>query len=791
MFQNYLKLALRNLSRNRLYTLLNILGMGVGITLMIWGYQVYRFSFSMDDFHADKEHLFRAVVTREGSDELKGVCPLPVAQLAQRDFAGITESVRWDSRGCDIKGESVEPFTEVVNFTDPAFFKLFNFPAIAGENDLSDKGAVLLTEEMVEKYFGETNPLGKTIQLYAGEKLSLPLTIKGVLKNVPPNSSFRFDFITRFENLKTSDSTFIQADDWTWFADAVIFKIPNAENAKPLEAKFAQFFPQQNAARQDWKVTGFRLLPLSTINDQAEFIAFNALVGRPNDAAAYGGLILACLIFFSACLNFANTTVSRSNRRLREMGVRKAMGGTTAQLMRQMLLECAAVVVMAVLVSILMTALWVPMANRMFDGLEAHADFLRDGVLQRFMLILFVATTLLAGSYPAFYVSSFNPTRIFRGSVKFGGTNLFSRALLGLQVVVSLITVVGGAAFARNATFQKNFDYGYQRSDLLGVSVPDQYTYEALRNAVQQVPGVESVAGTRHHIGFGNRSITAEAAGQKREVNYFEVGDNYVQVMNLQAMSGRLLEPQRESDYNNAVLISQKMASEFGWTKETALGQQLLMDTTIHVVVGTINDIQLHLFEPLAPAVMRLVKPERYGNLIVKARPGQLIAVHDRVKAKWAQLYPLKPFNSFYQDQVAAEAMKVTQSIATIFTWFSVVAILLTATGLFALVSLTIVKRMKEIALRKVVGAKPKQILLLLSRGYAWIFLIAAIIGSWAGLSLTKFLMDTIFKINSGVEPITMVLAVLLMLLITIVTLAVQVRKAVRANPAKVLRAAD
>jgi len=209
------------------------------------------------------------------------------------------------------------------------------------------------------------------------------------------------------------------------------------------------------------------------------------------------------------------------------------------------------------------------------------------------------------------------------------------------------------------------------------------------------------------------------------------------------------------------------------------------------VVVGTINDIQLHLFEPLAPAVMRLVKPERYGNLIVKARPGQLIAVHDRVKAKWAQLYPLKPFNSFYQDQVAAEAMKVTQSIATIFTWFSVVAILLTATGLFALVSLTIVKRMKEIALRKVVGAKPKQILLLLSRGYAWIFLIAAIIGSWAGLSLTRFLMDTIFKINSGVEPITMVLAVLLMLLITLVTLAVQVRQAVRANPAKVLRAAD
>ncbi len=788
MFQNYLKLALRNLSRNRLYTLLNILGLGVGITLMVWGYQTYRFCFSFDNFQADKEHLFRAVVTREGSDELKGVCPLPVAQMAQRDFASITESVRWDSRGCDIKGDQSEPFSEAVNFTDPAFFSLFNFPVVAGDHDLSDKNAVLLTEKMADKYFGKTNPLGKTLLLYAGEKRSLPLVVKGVLKDVPSNSSFRFDFITNIENLKTSDSTFLQPDDWKWFVDAVIFKIPNAADAAHLAADFNQYLPQQNAARQDWKVAGFHLLPLSTINDQAEYIASNGLVGRPNDAAAYGGLMMACLIFLSACLNFANTTVSRSNRRLREMGVRKVMGGTRAQLMRQMLLECAAVVAMAICVSIVMTNWWVPMANSMFDGLESHANFLHDRVLQGFLLSLFVFTTLLAGSYPAFYISSFNPTRIFRGAVKFGGTNLFSRVLLGLQVVVSLVTVVGGVSFARNATFQKNYDYGYNRSDLIGIPVPDQNTYDALRNAVQQLPGVESVAGTRHHIGFGNRSITVEVVGEKREVNYFEIGDNYTQVMNLHALSGRLLEANRESDYNHAVVISQKMASEFGWTNESAVGQKIRMDTAMYSVVGTINDIQLHLFEPLAPAVLRLAKPERYSNLVIKASPGELISMHDRVKAQWAQLYPLKPFRGFYQDEYAADALKVTQSIATIFTWFSVVAMLLTATGLFALVSLTITKKMKEIALRKVVGAKPRQILLLVSRGYAWIFAIAAVIGCWAGLTLTRFLMDTIFKINVGVEPLTLALAVLALLLIAMGTVGFKVRQALHTNPADVLR---
>ncbi len=789
MFQNYLKLAVRNLSRNRFYTLLNILGLGVGITLMIWGYQVYRFCDSMDDFHADKEQLFRVVVTREGSDEVKGVCPLPLAKRAQRDFASITASVRWDSRGCAVKGEQVEPFSESVHFTDPAFFTLFNYPTVAGHHDISDKNAVLLTEEMAEKYFGKSNPLGQTLLLYAGEKRSLPLVVKGILKDVPNNSSFRFNFITNIENLKINDTTFLQADDWTRFADAIILKIPNPADAAHLADDFKQYLSQQNAARQDWKVSGFQLLPWSTIHDKAEYIATNALVGRPNDAATYGGLILACLIFLSACLNFANTTVSRSNRRLREMGVRKVMGGTRAQLMRQMLLECAAVVAMAICAAVLMTNWWIPTANSMFNGLEARADFMQDRVLQVFLAGLFVFTTLLAGSYPAFYISSFNPARIFRGSLKLGGTNLFSRTLLGLQVVVSIVTVIGGISFSRNAHFQKNYDYGYTRSDLMGVSVSDRNSFEAVRNAVKDLPGVESVAGTRHHFSFGNYSISVEAAGKKSEVNYFEVGDNYAQLMNLRALSGRLLEAQRESDYDNAVVISQKMAREFGWTNEAAVGQQIRMDTAVYAVVGTINDIQLHLFESLSLAMIRLVRPEQYKNLIIKARPGQLVSVHDRVKAQWTQLYPLKPFNGFYQDEVAVAALETTQSIATIFSGVSIIAILLTATGLFALVSLTILKKMREIALRKVVGAKPRQILSLISRGYAWIFTFAALLGCWGGWYVTKFIMDTIFKINVGVEPLVPVLAILVMLLIVAGTLIFKVHQAVRTNPAEVLRA--
>jgi hypothetical protein len=789
MLGSYLTITLRNLSRNRLYVLLNILGLGIGITLMVWGYQNWRFAFSWDNFHPNREQLFRVVVTREGNDALRGICPLPVAENAVRDFAGIETAIRWDSRGCNIKGDQNEPFSDRVDFTDPAFFQCFNFPVAAGSNDLSDKNSVLLTEKTAEKYFGQNNPIGKTLVLYAGDTRSVPLTVKGVLKNVPLNSSFRFGILTHFENLKTNDTSFVRPDDWKWFLDAVVLKIPNPADAAHLEEAFKKYLSQQNAARPDWKVSGFRLLPFSTMADQTSNMAANGLFDRPEDSGAYGPFVVAGLIFLSACLNFANTTVARSNRRLREMGVRKAMGGTRFQLMRQILLECGVVVLAALLLSLALNNWWLDTYNRMFEGIALEANYIQDTALLQFLVAILVFTTLLAGAYPAFYISNFNATQIFRGGVKFGGTNLFSRLLLGVQVVVSLITVVAGIAFARNADFQKNYDYGYERGGLMGLNLPEQTSYEALRDVVQTIPGVEDVAGTRSHIGFGYRTPTAEAEGEKREVNLFDIGDNYLNVMDLKIVAGRALDPARESDFHQSLLITQKTAAEFGWSDEEAIGKQISIDTTRFAVVGVLRNFhQEHLFEPLEPQAMRLARPERYFHLVIRAKPSELKAVHDQVKAKWAQLFPLKPCNAFYQDEVGAEAFRVTTSIATLFSWFAIVAILLTATGLFALVSLTVLKKMKEIALRKVVGARTFHILLIVNRGYFWIFAIAALLGCYAGWFLTRLLMDMIFKINVGVEPITLLVSVLALFGISALTVGWKVRQAVGVNPADVLR---
>ncbi|HEV2479671.1 MAG TPA: FtsX-like permease family protein [Puia sp.] len=222
----------------------------------------------------------------------------------------------------------------------------------------------------------------------------------------------------------------------------------------------------------------------------SNIITDNHLIQRPDDAAAYTSLVLAFLIFLSCCLNFSNTTVSHAGGRLKEFGMRKVMGGTYRQLMIQLLAECGGIVLGAVLLAMLFNKWWLPAFNTMFRGIRLEADYLHDHQLLAFVFGMWLGSTLLAGIYPAFYLSRFSPTSIFRGTVRFSGSNLFSRLMLGLQVSISIITITAAIAFARNSTFQRNYDYGYNIESNMGVALPDSATYAAMKNTLAGVPGI-------------------------------------------------------------------------------------------------------------------------------------------------------------------------------------------------------------------------------------------------------------------------------------------------------------
>lgn len=788
MFKNFYKIVLRNMWRYKGYTLLNIFGMGIGLAAIVWGFQTYRYCFSFDNFHKDRDNVYRAMTFQAGANGVKGIFPMAAVKQAQSEFAGIAEAIRFDGRGLNVKYDNNDPFAEQAHFTDPAFFDLFNFPVVAGSNNINDKNAVLITEATAKKYFGKQDPLGKSLIFYSGEKYAMPLTVTGVLKDIPVNSSMQFGFITNFENYLKGDGSKIAPDDWTWMLDAAFFRIPKKADVPLITKSLNKYLSIQNKARQDWKASGFRLASLRENAGMTE-ISNNSLYDRPEDSAAYGPFILAVLIFLSACLNFSNTTVSHANRRLKEIGMRKVMGSSHRQLVIQLLSECCFIVFLAVLLSVVLNRFWLPTFNQMFNGVDVKAEYLNDIPLLLFIGCAVLLTTLLAGSYPAFYITRFNPSSIFRGSVKFGGTNLFSRIMLGLQSSIAIMTVIAGIGFARNSEFQKNYDYGYNIENTIGMIVTDTSAFGALRNEVAGIPQVTAVAGTRSHIGFGFRNVVAESEGKKSESNYLEVGPEYIKTMNLRLVEGREFDQQMEGDYTNSILITQNLAANYGWKDKEALGKQVFIDSVTYSVVGVLKDFKVDaIFDPMEPVIMKLGKENRYQFLVVQSKLADLENVYAKTRDAWKKIFPMKPFTGFYQNQITQEAYKTTTSIAKIFFWFAIVSILLTATGLFALVSLTILKKMKEIALRKVAGARPQHILVLVNRGYFWIFLIGAAIGCYGGYALTKLLLDLIFGVNSGIASSTLINSVIVLFVIAGITSGIKVWQAVRTNPVKLLR---
>jgi putative ABC transport system permease protein len=768
MFANYCRIMLRNLRRSGLYAFINILSLGIGIAAMIWGIQVYRFNTSYDQFHRNRYHIFRVLITVAGGNGLKGTCPAPVGEAAVRDHPGVRAAVRWEGKPLNIQIGGNQPFSAWANFTDRAFFDLFTFPLIRGQVQLSDPSTVLVTETAAKKYFGAADPLGKTLMLYSDQPYKKPLTVTGILKDPPLNSSFQFETLTSTDNFLGGDGSPVSKQDWSRISDAMFVKLSDPSQAPRLDKAFGRYIPLEQAARQDIKVTSFHLVSLPQTAAWSGVIGVNAMLERPGDAAVYAPLILAILILLSACLNFANTAVAQSRRRLKEIGIRKVMGSSRRQIMWQQLVECALIVMPAIGLAMLLGMIWLPAYNAMLVHNDIRASYGNDHILQLALLVLFIIAIGLAGAYPAFYISRFNPTSIFRGTVRFGGRNLFSRFLLSLQIVITFITLITSVAFARNAAFQRDYDYGYRRENIMGVWLPQGQDGKVLRDDLSRIPDVQQLAGVRDQIGFSYHTWPLKAENKDIECTYLEVGPDYIQLMGLQLVAGSV--PQRvASGGQQEMVINEKMAFALGWKPKEAIGKVIHKDrNTSCLVIGVVKDFtQNSLQDPIQPLFMCLITPEQASQWVIRARPGHLPEVDDQVKAIWGRLYPSTPINTYFQDEAGSFVIRLNAIITRIFGGFALIAVFMAATGMFALVSLTVLKRLREIAIRKVVGAGSRHILWLVGAGYGRIFLISSLIGCSLGFLLARQLMNMIFQINAGVRADSLLISFIGILLLS------------------------
>ncbi|MBC7776821.1 MAG: ABC transporter permease [Phycisphaerae bacterium] len=789
MLSSYLTLAFRNLRRNGSYLLINVLGLGIALAFCILSYTQVRFAYSFDQWHPAAERIFRVETFKTSNHLLHGTCPASLTEVAAREIPGLEAATRIDSRGVVVKlGENV--FNQQVHFVDENFLDLFQFPLLQGQARLSDRDALLISEDMAHKFFGGESPVGKTLTLYADlEAQRKTMTVSGVFKNTPKNSSLQFQFLTHLENQLEGDKP-IRYDSWKWFVDAGFLKLSNPADAPAVEAALQQYIAPQNAANQNWQAERYRLEALPAMAMNARDVRWNNLSNGIPPSAVWGNITVALMLLLTACLNFANTTISIGNRRLREMGVRKVMGGTQRQLMFQLLSEAGLVCVTALALGMIVVKPMTEWYNATWKHIDLHVSYLDNPPLLYFLAGVTLFTTLLAGAYPAFYISGFNPSKIFRGAFKFGGASFFSRLMMGAQVAISLAAVVVGFSFARNAQVQREADLGYAGDGILGVETQDLALLNTFNAAIRQNPKVLETARTRHHAGFNFRQTEFSWQGQKQESLWFEVGKDYMPLMGMTLVAGEGFSAVNEAVGSEMeVLVNEMFVREIGGNAPV-IGQMLKFDTVSYRIAGVVKDFMTDSpFDPKSPVVVHCAPESKFTYCIVKTKPEDLAAVHADMETTWKALFPYKPFTGFYQSEVMAEALEVSDNIAMTMLIFAFVILLLTVSGLFSIVSLNALKQFKSLALRRVLGAKSGEIAFQLNRNYLMVIFGAILVGCWGGRFMALAMMNSIYKIHAGVQGQSLTMGVLTVLLAMLATVGVKLRQILRANLGDALKA--
>ena len=787
MLHNYIQTAFRNLRRNGYYLAINVVGLGCALGFCILSYLNYRFAHTYDHWHTDADRIGRIEMQKSSNKAWYGSCPSALAAAVETDLPGVESSLRYDALGSVVKhGESV--FNEVVHVADEHFFSFFDFEVLAGVADLSDRDKVIIDAETAEKYFGAENPIGQTLMFNADTDKKMPLVIGAVLKNIPLNSSVRFHFLTHLDNAWSGGER-LEFDNWKRSAGAIFLKLKSPSGFPTVQNGLQAYLAPRNAARPDWQVDGFRLSPLRDIALDSRDLRGNMLWQGLPPAAVWGNIAMSLMLLLTAALNFSNMTISISNRRLREMGVRKVLGGSQFQLMRQMLAETFVVVFLATLFAMLLAYPIVDWHNRTWTFTDLKVNYQDVGLLG-FLALVALGTTLLAGSYPAFFVSGFRPARIFRGGALFLGKNHFSKIMLGLQMAISVLTMVVGFSFAHNAERNQNADIGFDHRPVLQAWMPKVGDYQVFENAIRDIPGIEQTAASLHlpYFGFMRSDFTFQE--QSYEASVYDVGNDFGQLMNMRLTAGNWPLPAGDTTTSPEILLNEKLVGNLGLENQAVIGQTITLARKNYRVAGIVRDFMTDSpFDNIAPSILKTIPNRDCRRALIKTKTladqPQIMAA---IEQKWRELFPFTPFNVGYQSEMLKEAIEVSANIARTSGVLSILAVLLSAAGLFSLVSLEALRRMRELAIRRVVGASSGQVGWILQKNYIWVFALGLLIGCAGGWFLAKSLMDSIFQTNFGVPAWALLMSSFGMVALALVTIGVKIWQTLRINPAVVLR---
>ena len=789
MIKNYLLVTFRNLLKNKVFSLINIFGLGIALSVCIVAFFNHMFNYEFDRTHENFDEIYRITSFRDmqGREQEYGIVPATLGLEIGKDIPGIERSARLMRTGSPVKlGD--ELFPTQISYVDPEFLEIFTFPQVLGDiRSISDQSNVIISQTMADKLFGNEYPLGKTISIINDSGKEFSYNVSAVFKDLPENSSFRIDMLSHFDNFLQMWN--VKDTDWKLWTNVLFIQVPDRSLISSISEGLRSYLPVQNKAREDFKINRFNIIPLKDVGESTRVIWSSGLFPSLHPAALIAPAVMALFILLIACFNFANTSIAIFSKRLKEIGLRKTFGGHRRQLVSQFMLETVIICFLALFVALIFAEFLVPAYSSLWEYMSIELTFTGHPFFWLFLILLLLLTGFVSGVYPALYVSKFNPVDVLKGSTHFKGSGNISSVLLTFQFAISVTALVMGIVFVRNAEFQNTIDLGYDKDNIIIVPVP-RAVFASYRNEVLSNPRVISAEGTGNHIGYGSYRRPVKDESKQLEVDVLDIGSDYATTMGLRLIEGRLFEESRAAAdiSNNSIVVTKKLVNDFGW--DNAVGRSItLYDTTRLNIIGVVDDFYLNgVWQAIEPTMLRLIPENRYGLLAVRVKSEDIPVVLEFLDEKWKSLAINSLFGGRSQDDLMEEGRVINMSIMKVNFFLAVVATVLSLIGMYNLVSLDIIRRTKEVGIRKIQGAPVPLIMYLVSRKFLVILGVASILGCAGGYYMSKMLLDSIWDYFVEIKAGIMIFAVFIIFSATIATIVLKIGRAAMRNPVDSLR---
>jgi putative ABC transport system permease protein len=778
MFKNYLKIAVRNLIRHKTYSFINIAGLAVGMAscFLILLYVLDEASY--DRYHEKADQIFRVLKINKDGGEFSARTSFSLAPTLKNDFPEIINTARIFTNSVMVVNGG-KSFKEDFFFADQDIFNVFTIPLIYGDNKtaLEDPYSIVISEEMAKKYFKELNPIGKILSIRIKEN-EYNLKITGILEKFPHNSHFRSDFIASmsivlnfYEKLEKKIN-FPITENWGSNIVFTYLLLPEGHAASELEKILPDFIERHI---DKWLNINYHLQPLTQIHLHSSRIQ--------DDIAKHGNIIylylfsvIAFLILLIACINFIILSTAQSVTRAKEVGIRKVIGASRLDVIKQILGESVLVSFISLPIAILLVELLLPFMNQLL-GTKLIVSYYENWQFIIFLIFITFFVGIFSGTYISFYISAFQPIEIFKNKLKTGAKKTsFRKTLIITQLSISIILIVCTITIYQQLHYIKNKELGFNKNYIIVINSPKSI-YNQFKNEILKNPNIINISGTQY---VPPEKILSSWHGK----NYISVDYKYFETLGIEIAAGRAFSMNFSTDAKESIILNETGVKEF--ELKSPLGKEVEIEGK-RKIIGIVKDFHFRsLHEKIEPLYF-IINPEKCSKIIIRNQPENTLNTISYLKEKWGQFAISEPFEYYFIDEKYDNLYKSEQRLGEIIGYFGFFALFVTCLGLFGLISFMAERRTKEIAVRKALGASVTNVVKLLIKEFIILVVIASII-AWpaAYYAMNKWLQNFAYHVNMGFG--TFLLAGLVALIIAIATVSFQAVKAAMANPVKFLR---